>query len=148
MSTNTEQQNSLGILAAIAGGTFLIWLALRHQQGLGLPGLGVGDGIDAATNPRAWDSPSAARAPSAAAGPCQVRIDVTGLQLDRVPATLSTVIARCREVGAADVIATGLAPAGRIADVMHALMGAGVVVRAAPSVWRITDELRSRTGAV
>jgi len=111
----------------IAGGVglaALLYLLLRQGSGSG----------DATSN-----------APAASLPPCRVRIDQAGLQLDGAPADLPTTVARCRAAGAADVTATGAAIVGTIAEVVRALQDAGVIVRAAPSIWNVIGSVPARS---
>ena len=70
--------------------------------------------------------------------PCQVRVDQAGIELDGVPADLSSVVRRCRTAGAAEVTATGAAVVGAIAELLAALQAAGVLVQADPVLWEVT----------
>ena len=105
----------------VGGGALLLWLLFR---GKGKGGLGRdGDGSGVAGQ-------GATREP-----PCRVFIRARQVDLDGAPADLSTVVARCRASGRADVQATGGASLQRVEDVIRALQAAGVTVAAPPDVW-------------
>lgn len=84
-------------------------------------------------------------ASTGAAAPCRVQVDQTGLLVDGSRAALATAVAKCREAGSADVTATGAAIVGTIAEVVRALVAAGVIVRAQPSIWQVIDIAPARS---
>ena len=108
-------------VAAIGGGALLLWLLLRGK------GWGLGASRGEGTGP---SSPTLPR--------CRVRVDQYGVQLDGAPADVATVVARCRETGAADVLATGAAISGVVEALLDALRAAGVVVHLSTPASRTT----------
>lgn len=111
---NHKDKKTGRTVAALGGGALLLWLFVRGK------GWGFGASRGEATG---------ASSPSPAAPPrCRVRVDQTGVQLDGAPADIATVVARCRETGAADVLATGAAISGVVEALLGALRAAGVVI--------------------
>jgi hypothetical protein len=78
--------------------------------------------------------------------PCRVHLDERGIELDGVRADLSSVVARCRVAGVADVTATGAAIVRTVADVFVALRDAGVLVRANPDLLDVVGRATAGTG--
>lgn len=111
-----DHDSSNGRTAAIVGGGALFVLLFLRGKGWGL-----GSGGDR----RAGDAPDPAVSPPSR---CHVRVDNTGLQLDRAPADLDTIVTRCRASGAADVLVTGAAIQGVVDRLLQSLRDAGVVV--------------------
>lgn len=114
MSKHHEKNTTGRTVAVVGGGALLLWLLLRGK------GWGFGDGsgrAEGAATPRSKTPPR-----------CRVRIDRDGIELDGVAAEIPAVVARCRETGAADVLATGAAISGVVDAVLDALRVAGVVI--------------------
>lgn len=102
-------------VAALGGGVLLLWLLLR--------GKGWGRGDDRS------EASSATAAHPATPPRCRVRVDHDGIELDGLRADIPGVVARCRQRGAADVLATGTAISGVVQAVLDALRSAGIKVR-------------------
>lgn len=94
--------------AAVAGGALLAWLLLRG----GAAGAGRGRRL--------------ARV--------RIRVDAHAVTVDGRPATVEAAVASARAVGAAELVATGSARTGTVADLLARLRAAGVVVHATPPV--------------
>ena len=118
---------------ALAGGAILAWFFLRGRGWR----LGIGhngSGGDAGT-PRPPVGP-----------PCRVHMDASGIELDGKRTDLATTLATCRAAGVAEVTATGAAIVGAIAEVLHALRAAGVIVLASPDLLDLAGLTDPTTG--
>lgn len=93
--------------ALLAGGALLAWLLLRGGSGFGFGG-GKGGGARGAERR------------------VRLRVSDAGISADGVPVSLDEGVAVAREVGAADLFATGAARQGTVDDLINALRDAGV----------------------
>ncbi len=127
-----RQRHTVRNVALVGGAAALAWLLLRGKGwGLGAgTGLGLGAFGDAT--------------PSAPTVPCRVWIRAHRIELEGAPADLATVVTRCRERGHAEVRATGDAIVRAIADVLHALQAAGVVIYAPPDLLNLLPAVPER----
>lgn len=117
-----DRDNSTGrTVAVLGGGALLVFLLLRGKGW----GLGLGGTAGASGDGHAGEAPASTEAPPSR---CKVRVDSTGLQLDRAPTELDAIVTRCRAAGAADVLVTGAAIQGVVDRLLQALRDAGVVV--------------------
>jgi len=134
MAKRDQNDNTGRTVAIVGGGALLAWLLLRGKGwafGSG-DGDGDGEGGDQAGGASAPASSPAATVPAA---PCRVHIGKLGIRLDGSQADLPRTIATCRASGTADVTSAGDAIVQVVADTVHALQDAGILVRAAPEVW-------------
>lgn len=132
MAKRTPNNHAGRKIALVGGGALLLWLLLRGKglrlgNGAGGTGGGTGDGGGAGAT---------IEARAELRQPCEVFIRMRGIDLDRVPADLATIVARCRASGKAYVRATGGARVSDVEDVFRALQAVGVTIDAPEDVWR------------
>jgi hypothetical protein len=116
-------------VALVGGAALIAWLFWRGKGW----GFGADDGLEHGIG---RGSPT-----TVPAAPCLVWIRANRIELDGVPVDLNSVVTRCREIGQADVRATGDAITRSIADVLRALKAAGVVVNAPPELVQLLTRM-------
>ena len=108
-------------VALVGGAGLLAWWLLGRGAGraFGRTAAGDGDGSRPASRHVVW-------------------IRAARIELDGAPMDLSTIVAKCRETGVAEVHATGDATTRVVRDVLDALRSAGVTIYASPDVASLT----------
>ena len=109
-------------VALVGGAAFVAWILWRRR------GMGIGGPAGSASDA------SSSHTTNTPKDPCRVWVRADRIELDGAPSDVSTVVARCRESGRAEVRATGDAITRTIITVLAALKAAGVVVDAPPDV--------------
>jgi hypothetical protein len=119
--------------AIVGGGAVLVWLLLRGG------GWSLGAGVGTADSPAPSTSDGLERAPATPPKPCRVRIDADGIETDGVATDVPAMTTRCRAAGAAELLATGDAVSGVVAEALYALREAGVPLTANADAWTTSD---------